>query len=137
MTPSQALLLTESFAKLMPRAPQVAALFYERLFAIAPDVRPMFKGDMTELGRKLFQTIGFVIGHLDRLETAMPAVRALGHQHHEFGVRDEHYDSVEAALLWAFEQTLGAEFTPAMRQAWQSVYALLADAMKQAAHQAA
>ena len=42
-----------SFAKVAPIAPQAAALFYGRLFEIAPEVRPVFKGDIEEQGRTL------------------------------------------------------------------------------------
>jgi Globin len=40
--------IQDSFAKVAPVAPQAAALFYERLFEIAPSVKPLFRGDMEE-----------------------------------------------------------------------------------------
>jgi hemoglobin-like flavoprotein len=48
-------------------------------------------------------------------------------------VRDEHYATVGAALLWTLEKGLGAEFTPELRDAWTQTYTTLADAMKAAA----
>ena len=56
-----------------------------------------------------------------------PAVR-----HTCYGVTDEHYSSVGRALIWTLEQGLGADFTPEVRQAWTTVYALLADTMENA-----
>jgi hemoglobin-like flavoprotein len=41
--------------------------------------------------------------------------------------------SVGAALLWTFEQTLGAAWTGEARMAWASAYAALAGLMKEAA----
>jgi len=53
MTPEQIKAIQDSFAKVEPVAPQAAALFYERLFELAPSVKPLFHGDMEEQGRKL------------------------------------------------------------------------------------
>ncbi|MBV8168055.1 MAG: hemin receptor, partial [Alphaproteobacteria bacterium] len=75
MTPEQITLVKESFAKVKPIAPQAAALFYGRLFEIAPEVRPLFKGDIEEQGRKLMQVIATAVGALDRLDTIVPTVQ--------------------------------------------------------------
>ena len=40
--------------KLVAPISQAAALFYGRLFEIAPAVKALFRGDMTEQGRKLW-----------------------------------------------------------------------------------
>ena len=47
-----------------------------------------------------------------------------------YGVRDEHYETVAVALLWALEIGLHEGFTVEVRDAWATVYWLLADAMK-------
>ena len=39
-------------------------MFYARLFEIAPAVKPLFHGDMTEQGRKLMMTLGVVVNGL-------------------------------------------------------------------------
>jgi hypothetical protein len=53
MTPAQIGLIQQSFSKVAPISKQAAALFYGRLFEIAPEVKPLFRGDMDEQGRKL------------------------------------------------------------------------------------
>ena len=50
MTPEQVKLVQDSFAKVVPIAGTAADLFYDRLFAIAPEVRPLFPDDLTEQG---------------------------------------------------------------------------------------
>ncbi|TJW28878.1 MAG: hemin receptor, partial [Mesorhizobium sp.] len=42
MTPSQTDLVQSSFIKVAPIAETAASLFYERLFEIAPEVKPLF-----------------------------------------------------------------------------------------------
>lgn len=137
MTPEQITLVKQSFAKVAPIAPQAAALFYGRLFDIAPEVKPLFKGDMEEQGRKLMQVLATAVGGLDRLGELVPTVQALGKRHAGYGVADAHYDKVAEALLWTLGKGLGDGFTPAVKDAWVAVYTVLADTMKAAAKEAA
>jgi hemoglobin-like flavoprotein len=133
MSPDQVALVKDSFSKVAPIAEVAAELFYDRLFTLDPSLRPFFSGDMKEQGRKLMQTIAVVVGSLDRLETIVPAVQALGRRHVNYGVQEQHYDTVAAALLWTLEQGLGEAFTPQVRDAWTTAYVLLATTMKEAA----
>jgi len=130
MTPEQQTLVRESFAKVVPIAPAAAAMFYDRLFVLDPRLRSMFKGDMTEQGRKLMAMIGTAVANLHRLEQIVPAVRDLGRRHAGYGVTAADYDTVAGALLWTLEQGLGADFTPETRDAWVTCYGVLAGAMQ-------
>ena len=118
MTPRQVALVQESFAKIVPIREQAAALFYDRLFAIDPSTRPLFRGDMKSQGAKLMAAIGAVVESLDRIDTMLDDLRTLARRHHRYGVREVHYASVGAALLWTLEQGLGVDFTPDVRRAW-------------------
>jgi hemoglobin-like flavoprotein len=129
MTPQQIVLVRESFAKVVPISEEVAALFYDRLFAIDPSTRPLFNGDMKSQGAKLMAAISAVVKSLDRIETMFDDLQALARRHDRYGVREEHYTSVGAALLWTLEQGLGFDFTPDVRDSWATAYALLSGAM--------
>lgn len=136
MTPDQVSEIRASFSKVAPIAEQAAALFYGRLFEIAPEVRPLFKAsDMKEQGRKLMGTLAVVVKGLDDLPALMPAVNALAVKHNGYGVTAAHYAPVGAALLWTLEQGLGEGFTPAVRDAWTNAYGTLSGAMIAAAGQ--
>jgi nitric oxide dioxygenase len=137
MTPHQIILVRESFAKVAPIAEQAAGMFYGRLFELAPPLRMLFKTDIKEQGRKLMTMIGAAVNGLDRLPELVPVVQDLGRRHAGYGVKDEHYGIVAEALLWTLQQELGSAFTPEVKEAWTVAYTLLADTMKQAAHQAA
>ena len=76
MTPTQGEMVQKSFSKVAPIADQAAALVYGRLFEIAPAVKPLFRGDMKEQGKKLMGTLAVVVGGLTRLETILPAASA-------------------------------------------------------------
>ena len=47
MNDTQVTLVKKSWAKLEPIAPTAAALLYDRLFSVAPDVRALFAHDGT------------------------------------------------------------------------------------------
>ena len=87
MTPDQVKAIQESFAKVVPISEQAAALFYGRLFEIAPAARPLFRGDLEEQGRKLMGMLGAVVNGLGNIETILPAASALAKRHVDYGVR--------------------------------------------------
>lgn len=137
MTAIDVILVRDSFRKIVPIADQAAALFYARLFELDPSLRPLFRGDMQEQGRKLMTMLATAVAGLEKLDVIVPAVRQLGARHSSYGVRAEHYATVGAALLWTLEKGLGPEFTPEVRAAWTTTYTLLANTMKDAARAAA
>jgi hemoglobin-like flavoprotein len=129
MTPEQVTLIQQSFAKIRPIADEAAALFYGRLFEIAPEVKPLFQGDMTEQGRKLMATLAVVVNGLTSLESILPAASALAKKHVAYGVKAEHYGPVGVALLWTLERGLGAEWTSDLAAAWTAAYTTLSGYM--------
>jgi Globin len=93
--------------KLVAPTSQAAALFYRRPFEIAPAIKPLLRGDMTEQGCKLMATLGAVVNSLGNLEAALPAASALAKRHVDYGVKAADYTPVGAARLWTLEQNLG------------------------------
>ena len=133
MTPEQIRLVQSSFQKVIPISDTAADLFYLRLFELDPSLRPLFKGDIQEQGRKLMHMIHTAVLGLDKPETIIPTVRNLGKRHANYGVQSKHYATVGAALLWALEQGLGKDFTPETKTAWTETYQLLSGVMQEAA----
>jgi hemoglobin-like flavoprotein len=133
MTPENQALVRDSFAKVVPIAPQAAALFYDRLFVLDPTLKPLFKGDMNEQGRKLMAMIGTAVTNLGQLDTIVPGIQDLGRRHATYGVPPASYGTVGAALLWTLGQGLGEAFTPPVEAAWTEAYTILATVMKDAA----
>ena len=133
MTPEQIALVQDSFKKVVPIAANAADLFYDRLFAIAPEFRALFPQDLRDQKKKLIAMLATVVANLHELEKMLPAVQDLGRRHMTYGVTADHYTPVGEALLWALEQGLGTDFTPAVKAAWNEAYLTLSGAMKNAA----
>ena len=135
MDPHRIALVRDSFRSVASIAGPAAVLFYGRLMDTDPTTRPLFtRTDMASQGAKLMQALGMVVAALDRPEALLPKAREMAMRHVDYGVRREHYASVGAALLWTLEQGLGEDFTPAVHDAWAEAYAILADAMMDAAY---
>ncbi len=137
MDSTQIRLVQESFAKVAPIADTAASMFYQRLFELDPSLAKLFRGDMTEQGRKLMTMIAAAVRGLADVNTLVPALQSLGARHGAYGVKYGDYDTVGAALLWTLERGLGPEFTPEVKCAWAAVYAVLAKTMIDAQHFAA
>jgi len=130
VTSEQKALVQQSFTQVLPISEQAAALFYSRLFQLDPSLRPLFRGDIQDQGRKLMQMLSFCVGKLNALDEIVPAVKELGRRHASYGVTNASYQTVGDALLWTLEQGLGPRFTPEMKAAWTAVYGVLAATMQ-------
>jgi hemoglobin-like flavoprotein len=128
-------LVQQSWKSVAAIAPQAAELFYKNLFAADPKLKHMFRGDMVEQGQKLMSMIGVAVGKLNEMDKLVPVLQGLGKRHGGYGVTDAHYAVVGGALLQTLEQGLGEAFTDEVKQAWTTVYGLMAAVMMDAADQ--
>src|SRR4029077_9798420 len=134
MTPTQIQLVQQTWAHVVPISEQAAELFYGQFFELDPAVSTLFQGDMKEQGKKLVTMIDAAVKGLNSLDKLVPALRELGKRLAGYGVTRAHYGTVGAVLLWTLEKGLGeAAFTPDVREAWTSVYGVLAGTMQTAA----
>ena len=91
---------------------------------------------MAKQGQMLMSMIGSAVAGLNNLDKLAPIVRNLGARHVAYGVNDDHYATVGAALLWTLEQGLGEDFTPEVHDAWAAAYTVRAETMKAGAAEA-
>jgi hemoglobin-like flavoprotein len=136
LTEEQKRLVRASIARAERMADVVGLIFYKRLFELDPTLRPLFQHNIQEQSKKLMATLKMVVDGLDYSSELVASIRSLGRRHVQYGVKDQHYDTVGEALVWALEKGLGAEFPPEARSAWVTVYTWLAATMKEAAAEA-
>ena len=135
MTPQQIDLVQDSFALIVPRRAEASAIFYRRLFALAPETRVLFKGDLADQGRKLMQVLATIVRNLHDLGPLLDSVDYLAQRHVGYGVRDDHYAVVGQALIETLHECLGDSFTPATERAWGYAYTILSGRMIRAARE--
>lgn len=108
--------------------------FYDELFRIAPQVKPLFaETDMPAQRRKLAAAIGLIVRHAGDLSVVELALEELGRRHVAYGVTDAHYAAVGQALVQAIASRLDPTFTEATREAWTAAYAEIATIMQSGA----
>jgi hemoglobin-like flavoprotein len=135
MTPDERQLLLESWQRLHPHADRLALVFFDRLFAVAPDCRRIFAGAALEAQ---FLRFAHMLAELTTLQADAPEklvrmTAELGRRHAAYGVRDEHYHAFEDAILTMLDSAPACCGTPEVRAAWREAYELIATIMRRAA----
>lgn len=130
LSPDQVHLIRQSFAEIS-RYDHIAGLvFYRRLFELDPSLRLFFVTDIEEQAKKLTDMLGVLISMLERPVGLDMELRAMGARHVGYGVKDEHYGIVAAALFDMLGEVLGPSFTPEVKAAWVALYKEIEETMK-------
>jgi hemoglobin-like flavoprotein len=117
MTTEQIELVHESLEQEKAASDIDAKIFYSRLFELEPKLRALFKGEMEQAG-KIKQMIGMAVVNLDRIDELLAALGKLGTGQTAYGVREEDYETVGAALLWTLEAGLSRSFKSETEEKW-------------------
>ena len=126
--------LETSFDLIAPRGDELMDVFYSRLFAAAPAVRPLFAG--TDLRRQKGMLLGALVllrKSLRDLDRIVPALRDMGARHVAYGARAEHYPVVGEALIASMAEIAGDAWRPEYAQAWAAAYGIVAATMMEGA----
>jgi len=124
-------LVQRTFRKMVPVAQDTGELFYGRLFDIVPSMRPLFKGDMKKQAQMLMTAIGLTVESLEHPERVTSQLAQIGQRHIGYGAIPSDFDKFGAALLWAFGQALGDDWTPEVQAAWIEAFDFIRLSMKQ------
>jgi hemoglobin-like flavoprotein len=129
MTPRERELVKRSWRQIGPDAVRLAELFYSRLFDMAPPLRQLFRGDMTQQQQRLATMLNTLVEDIDRADELRPVLRDLGLRHAAYHVREDDYAVFGEALMWALQRVLWSEFTPETEEAWRSAFKMMAGEM--------
>ncbi len=121
--------LRESYRRVAAEPGLTGGLFYDRLFEIAPELRPLFPADMEQQGIKLMSMLGAIVARMHDYTALHPLIGDLARRHVRYGARPEHYGAIGEALLWTLDQRLGRDFEEEAREAWTRAYSALTRVM--------
>jgi hemoglobin-like flavoprotein len=124
-------LIQYSFNTLTAKSKKVGEKFYKRLFESNPNISKLFKGDMKEQAGALMRMVKTVVEGLNHPEIIIPAIQDLGRRHNEYGVTPEQYKIFGECLISTIEEEMGNDFNSVTKKAWQKLYGILADEMKE------
>jgi hemoglobin-like flavoprotein len=129
--------LETSFDLVAPRGDELMDVFYTRLFAAAPAVRPLFAGgDMKRQKAMLLGTLVLLRKSLRDLAPIVPKLRELGARHVAYGAKAEHYPVVGEVLIASMAEIAGDAWSDRYEQAWAAAFAIVAGAMIEGAEAA-
>jgi nitric oxide dioxygenase len=133
LTVDQIRLVTESYELIRLSLRPYAELFYHRLLLDHPFARAVFPDDMTNQIAVFSKTIDALVANVGDIVNLKPFLSDLGKKHVKYGVKAYQYEAVGTVLIDTFADILGERFTPATRQAWETVYSETAGVMISAA----
>lgn len=122
-------LVLDSLTLVQSIADEVAKSFYKHLFEIAPQTKKLFTGDMERQGTMLMTSLSLAVSGLSNMDEILPSVQALGERHVSYGVKPEYFQPASESFIWALENHLGDQFTPALKEAWTLAFQSLIDVM--------
>lgn len=108
----------------------VTTTFYANMLAAHPELKNYFSLRNQQTGAQQAALANSVLAaamHIENLGAISAAFEKVCHKHVSLFILPEHYPIVGKYLIGAFEQILGAAFTPEIREAWTIAYGLLAD----------
>jgi methyl-accepting chemotaxis protein len=126
--------LETSFDLVAPHGEKLVDIFYARLFAAAPAVKPLFAG--TDLQRQKSMLLGTLVllrKSLRTLDRIVPALRDLGARHVAYGARPEHYPVVGEVLIASMAEVAGTAWRPEYERAWAAAFEVVAGVMSEGA----
>ncbi len=129
--------LETSFDAIAPRGDELMDVFYARLFAAAPAVKPLFAGtDLKKQKAMLLGTLVLLRKSLRNLDAIVPKLHELGARHVAYGAEPEHYPVVGEVLLASMAEIAGPAWSPEYERAWTAAFGIVAGAMIAGAEQA-
>lgn len=123
-------MLEDSFVQIKPCLTEFGKSFYTNLFAMYPQVKPLFaKSDLKKQQFLLTESLSMIVGNLRNTELLSHTLMGLGARHADYGTLPEHYPLVGNVLLRTFEEYLKENWTPDLEEAWGDAYKVITELM--------
>ena len=106
-----------------------STFFYDALFRHAPQLRQMFRDDLTGQGMKFMTTLDVIVQKLDDEDQIAEQYTGLGKSHATMRVHAADFAPMEEALVETMRNALGDDFTSELEHAWRKAYAVVSSNM--------
>ena len=130
--------LVASFEYLRSHSDQFGATFYKLLFERYPAVKGMFPVDMSAQQRKLVETLGTVVDHLQEPARVLRILVDLGKRDVGYGARPEQYPLgcwIMVEAIADLSARSGAPWGPTIAGEWATALELISEIMMSGAGQ--
>ncbi len=130
LSPDEIALVRMQFACIQRDADAFATIFYNAFLARTPNVRTMFRGDISQQRAKFMKMLAMLVSKLHVSESITGQLSWLGLEHRCYGVMAVDYDRMGEALMHALASHLGTGFDVYARTAWSKAYVFIASSMQ-------
>jgi class 3 adenylate cyclase/hemoglobin-like flavoprotein len=127
--PDPTLLVQETAGWILEQQNRFTDELYRRMFAIAPELKRLFHGDMQQQGQMVAHMLQVLVYAMSRPENMTLGLQALGQRHVDYGVSPEHYPVFRRAFLEALRVVLGEKCTLHVEEAWEVTIDAIIDVM--------
>lgn len=129
LTAEQIRLVQASFTAVLPQLDALVASFYQRLFALQPELEQHFRGEPAVHRQQFSAMLMVLVEELHASGKIDPLLERLGQRHRSYGALPRHYPMVGETLIATLREAHGADFSPALETAWRAAYDRLASVM--------
>jgi nitric oxide dioxygenase len=121
--------LRSTYERMRARDQRLAEIFYAKLFAAAPQLRPLFRSEPQAQAQKLTAALDAVVRNLEHPAANAAMLAELGRRHVQYGAKPEHYSLVIDLLVESMEELLGADVDPPPLDEWRLALRLISNQM--------
>jgi len=125
--------LKATYALVRSKDAALAVIFYAKLFAAAPSLRPLFRSDLDAQAKKLIAALDAVVRNFEHPVENAAMLAALGRRHVAYGAKPEHYGLVIDLLVESMQELAGTAASPRDIEEWRMALRLISDQMIAAA----
>ncbi len=115
-------IVQQSVARLGNHLPALGEAFYRHLFAMLPEVRPLFPEEMADQRQRLLQALLTSVNSLHDPAAMEGRLQQLGESHYQWGILEDQYQYVAHALVRALRDINAGDWSTWVSSAWISVY---------------
>jgi len=133
LTEKQIEIIRESHRRILPEVERVSSKFYAGLFGRVPEVRGLFRDNVSEQGMRFMSAIGVIVENLDNPEAMDREIEKIVAGHAAFNIKPSWFREMQESLIDTFAHALGAKFTNEVELAWRSAFQQICDKMEQKA----
>ncbi len=121
--------LRATYERVRARDQGLADIFYAKLFAAAPQLRPLFRGEPQAQAQKLTAALDAVVRNLEQPAENAAMLVELGKRHAQYGVKPEHYGFVTDLLVESMHELLGTDVDQSALEEWRLALRLISNQM--------
>ncbi len=122
--------ISASFLRVSRQGDHLAQIFYQHLFRLAPQLRPLFSEDLSVQHRMLMAALKLCVENLRQTQRLVPYLLELGHRHARYGVQSQHLSLMGQALLEALA-SIDDAWCHETEAAWAHAYEHIAKIIEQ------